>query len=103
MSYKQRVIDLQDEYKKEVISFMENNKLDEISFKNPFKVVVSIMWDYNDFGYENRIVNSLLSDGTVVSNDEELIIGELDIYDIAHILDILNKGEYKVVTTLIDH
>ena len=103
MSYTQQVKDLETQIVNDIKSFLKDKNIDEAVFKRPFKIFISTMVDYNEFGYEPCTVTSILSDGTVVSDCDELIIGELDIYELSHIFDTLNKGEYKVVTYPIDH
>jgi len=103
MSYTQKVKDLQNQILNDIKSFLKENDIQEASFDNPFRIFVSTMYDYNDFGYQPCTVTSILHDGTAVSDCEELLIGELDIYELSHIFDTLNRGEYKVAAHPIDH
>jgi len=103
MSYTQKVKDLQNQIADDIKSFLKEKDIQEASFNWPFKIFVSVMHDYNEFGYEPCTVTSILHDGTAISDCEELLIGELDIYELSHIFDTLNKGEYKIVAHPIDH
>lgn len=76
------------------------NEVETLEFKNPFRIWVSESI-FEDEGRVPYTAIGLLSDGTVVGkseiDEEEFQLESLDIYEIAHILDILNNKEYKIL------
>lgn len=98
MTNKQSVQNLQSEMinkVKEKVSSIDN----KIVFNNIFSVYVS----ENHFDDDVRVqyaVEALLPDGVVIGtsfgDDVEINLAELDIYEISHILDELESGNYKM-------
>jgi len=86
----------------EIKRILEENKIEAIQFKTPFRI-----WVTEDFyDDESRIpysVGGLSSDGTLlgVPGIEELQFGHsletLDLYEISHILDLLEASEYTII------
>ena len=103
MSYKSKVDTLKLELKDQVLSHFKHNNLEEIEFKRPIRIMVQESNTYDDdYVMVSNIATNLLNDGTITTDHIEINIGELDLYEIAYILDVLNNEEYNVVS-IIDH
>lgn len=106
MSYTKKIKSIENDLKKSIMDFLKENKLEEISFKNPFKIWV----DEEDFEDEpipvRYIVKGVLQDCCVVATRktdsvyEELLIGELDIYDLSYAYEQLTTGRFNVVSEI---
>lgn len=106
MSYTKKIESIENDLKKSIMDFLKENKLEEVSFKNPFKIWV----DEEDFEDEpipvRYIVKGVLHDCCVVATRkidsvyEELLIGDVDIYDLSYTYDQLTTGRFNVVSEI---
>lgn len=68
-------------------------------FKSPFSVWVTVGMCETEGG-ERYVAKSILSDGTIIAesfgDDEEVSLLNLDIYELAYILDEIEEGNYKL-------
>jgi hypothetical protein len=104
MSYTKKIESIENDLKKSIMDFLKENNLGEVSFKNPFKIWV----DEEDFDEEpmpvRYLVKGILHDCCVVATSktdsvyEELLIGELDIYDLSYAYEQLTTGRFDVVS-----
>lgn len=104
MTNKETVQLIQRGFIAEIKRILEENKIEAIQFKTPFRI-----WVTEDFyDDESRIpysVGGLSSDGTMLGvpgiddgiDDEEISLETLDLYEIAHILDLLEASEYTII------
>jgi hypothetical protein len=82
---------------------LEENKIEAIQFKYPFRI-----WVTEDiYDDESRIpysVGGLSSDGTLFDvfgiDEDEISLETLDLYEISHILDLLEASEYTIINEL---
>ena len=103
MTKKETVQVLQQGFITNIKSILQVKQIESLQFKTPFRIwVTEDMYDE-----ESRVPYSglgLLSDGTVVGGSEideqEFPLETLDIYEIAHILDLLENLEYIVLETI---
>ena len=104
MSYKSIITTLENSLKENIKAHLSVRNIAELKFKRAFVVTLE-NYDYEGVMAIPATVTALLHDGTVVTKDEELLIGELDIYELAHIMDTLESTEYTVVSEMseIDH
>lgn len=88
---------LQDDSIKKVITFMETNGYEKIEFINPFRVFIDEDTFDGDYVKVPLLAKYLHKDGTVETDEDEIIVGTLDIYEITHILDCLEDYNFKIV------
>ena len=104
MSYTKKIESIENDLKKSIMDFLKENKFEEVSFKKPFKI-----WVEDDYFDEEPIpvrylVKGILHDCCVVASnnatlgEEELLIGELDIYELSYAYEQLTSNNYTVVT-----
>jgi len=96
MTHKKKLQDIQSEMINKVKEKCSTIK-ETITFRNTFAVYVT----ENHFDDDVRVqfaVDKILPDGVVIGtsfgDDVEINLAELDIYEIAHILDELDNGHY---------
>ena len=103
MTNKETVQVIQQGFITSIKSILQVNQIESLQFKTPFRI-----WVTEDaYDEESRVPYSgvgLLSDGTVVGGSEideqEFPLETLDIYEIAHILDMLETFEYTILETI---
>lgn len=88
---------LQDNTIKQITIFMETNGYEKIEFTNPFRIFVSEETFDGDFIKIPVAAKYLYKDGTVETDEEEIVLGTLDIYEITHILDCLEDYNFNIV------
>jgi len=104
MSYTKKIESIENDLKKSIMDFLKENKFGEVSFKKPFKI-----WVEDDYFDEEPIpvrylVKGILHDCCVVASnstapgEEELLIGELDIYELSYAYEQLTTGRFDVVS-----
>ena len=99
MTNKETVQLIQRGFIAEIKRILEENKIEAIQFKTPFRIWVTEDI-YDDESRIPSLVVGLLSDGTVVDGNEgvqEYSLETLDLYEIAHILDLLEASEYTII------
>lgn len=102
MSYKQQVQNLQNDIINNIKQFMGELVQDELHFNEMFQIWVTES-DLSDSGYIRVSYAAVgLRDGFVIGTSEideqEIQLGELDIYELAHIMDILQTNKFKVIS-----
>lgn len=78
---------------------METNGYNQIEFKEPFRIYAEEQVYYNDYIKTPWVAQSLFKDGSLIAKNETeegsfVIDTMLDIYELAHILDVLQSGRY---------
>lgn len=106
MSYLQQVLGYQNDLIDVIIEYLDDNKLKEISFTEILTTTFMIDDELNDpeslmYETEGCTIEGINDEGEVKikSIDDEIIsmdMRELDIYDIANILDLVEGGRYIV-------
>jgi len=99
MSYRDKVQTLREQIKNDIKQFLTSRDIAEASFKHPFRV-----WDermeMDDFIKIPFVARGIIHDGMLLADnefgEEELLIGSMDLHELAHIMDTLNAGEYKI-------
>jgi len=102
MLYKDKVQVLSEQIKNDIKQFLTSRDIAEATFKYPFRV-----WDerleMDDYIKIPFNVKSILHDGTLVADndfgEEELLIGSMDLHELAHIMDNLNAEAYNIVVS----
>jgi hypothetical protein len=103
MSYTKKIREIETELKESIMGFLKEHKLDEVSFKSPFKVWVE-QGDFDDEQIQVKyIVKGILHDCCFVTDNhiqgmEELLVGELDIYELSYAYEQLTTGRFDVVS-----
>lgn len=105
MTNKETVQLIQRGFIAEIKRILEENKIEAIQFKTPFRI-----WVTEDFyDDESRIpysVGGLSSDGTLFGvpgiDEDEFPLETLDLYEISHILDLLEDSEYTIINETTD-
>lgn len=101
MSYKQQVLKLENDIIENIKRFVEELGQDEIHFNEMFWVWVTES-DISDNGYIRVSYAAVgLRDGFVIGTSEfdeqEIQLEELDIYELAHIMDLLVSNKFEII------
>jgi len=101
MAYKQQVQKLQNDIIDNIKRFIEELGQDEIHFNEMFQIWITED-DISDSGYIRVSYAAVgLIGGFVIGTseygEEEIQLGELDIYELAHIMDLLQTNQFKVI------
>lgn len=101
MSYKQQVLKLENDIIENIKRFVEELGQDEIHFNEMFWVWVTES-DISDNGYIRVSYAAVgLRDGFVIGTSEfdeqEIQLEELDIYELAHIMDLLVANQFEII------
>lgn len=101
MSYKQQVKQLQENIIKDIKQFMDELGQDELHFAHMFQVWVTeptIDDDYTRVPYiATGLIGELVTCTDMSSGEVEIRLDELDIYELAHIMDSLTTLQYKII------
>lgn len=101
MSYKQQIQKLENDIIENIKRFVEELGQDEIHFNEMFWVWVTES-DMSDNGYIRVSYAAVgLRDGFVIGTSEfdeqEIQLEELDIYELAHIMDLLVSNKFEII------
>ena len=104
MAYKQQVSELQNNIIKDIKQFVGELGGIELHFNEMFQVWVTES-DLSDSGYIRVSYAAVgLRGEFVICNSEvdeqEIQLGELDIYELAHIMDLLVANQFKTIIDL---
>ena len=100
MVHKKRVVALQDELITGIKEFISKSNIEELSFKTTFVIYVTegfgedtVRAMYGATGMRGDVVvaESVWGEGT------EINLGELDIYELAHIMDSLESNSFEII------
>lgn len=96
--YVQMVHDLEAELVRQILSWFDvHPDFDGLELKRPFVIQVDVddtILDY-DLGTEEGVVTKVMSDGTVILEDErEINLEDLAAYELAFILDEIDEDRY---------
>jgi hypothetical protein len=102
MLYKDKVQVLSEQIKNDIKQFLTSRDIAEATFKYPFRV-----WDermeMDDWIKVPFTARGIIHDGMLlVDNDfgeEELLIGSMDLHELAYIMDNLNAEAYNIVVS----
>lgn len=102
MTNKQTVQVIQKGFIDNIKAHLVNHSIETLEFLSPFRIwVAETMFD--DETRVPYVAVGLLNDGTVVGGSEideqEFSLEELDIYELAHILDTIDSRKYKIHET----
>lgn len=104
MSYKKRIQILQDEIILGIKQFLASKGIKELQFKNTNTFAVYVT---EGFGEDvNRIMygaTGMRDESIVVESsidEQEVTLVELDIYELAHILDLLETNQFETLETV---
>jgi hypothetical protein len=100
MTNKKSIKNLQDSINVGILSFMKEKGLNQVDFKNHFRIHVEESTYNDDYVRVPYVAKSLYQDGSVLIEDDSgtdtsTNIEFIDIYESAHILDELESGEYE--------
>jgi hypothetical protein len=96
MTNKQLVQDLQTKLIEKVSQHMKNKNLHMVEFNTLFRVYVQEQTFDGDYMRVPLRARCLYQDGTIGTEDGSVILKELDIYELAYVVDVLEAGEYTV-------
>ena len=99
MLYKQQVSELQNNIIKDIKQFVKELGGGELHFNEMFQVWVTES-DLSDSGYirVSYTAVGLLGEAVLCNSEtdeQEIQLGELDIYELAHIMDILKTNQFE--------
>ena len=99
MLYKQQVSELQNNIIKDIKQFVKELGGGELHFNEMFQVWVTES-DLSDSGYirVSYTAVGLLGEAVLCNSEtdeQEVQLGELDIYELAHIMDILKTNQFE--------
>ena len=99
MSYKKQVQNLQNDIINNIKRFVGELGQDELHFREMFQVWVTES-DLSDSGYirVSYTAVGLLGEAVLCNSEtdeQEVQLGELDIYELAHIMDILKTNQFE--------
>jgi hypothetical protein len=104
MAYKEQVSELQNNIIKDIKQFvkeLEELGGGELHFKEMFQVWITES-DLSDSGYirVSYTAVGLLGEAVLCNSEideQEIQLGELDIYELAHIMDILKTNQFETI------
>ena len=101
MAYKQQVSELQNNIIKDIKQFVGELGGGELHFNEMFQVWVTES-DLSDSGYirVSYTAVGLLGEAVLCNSEideQEVQLGELDIYELAHIMDILKTNQFETI------
>ena len=101
MLYKQQVSELQNNIIKDIKQFVKELGGIELHFNEMFQVWVTES-DLSDSGYirVSYTAVGLLGEAVLCNSEtdeQEIQLGELDIYELAHIMDILKTNQFETI------
>ena len=101
MAYKQQVSELQNNIIKDIKQFVKELGGGELHFNEMFQVWVTES-DLSDSGYirVSYTAVGLLGEAVLCNSEtdeQEIQLGELDIYELAHIMDILKTNQFETI------
>lgn len=101
MAYKQQVSELQNNIIKDIKQFVGELGGIELHFNEMFQVWVTES-DLSDSGYirVSYTAVGLLGEAVLCNSEtdeQEIQLGELDIYELAHIMDILKTNQFETI------
>jgi hypothetical protein len=104
MAYKQQVSELQNKIIKDIKQFvkeLEELGGGELHFKEMFQVWITES-DLSDSGYirVSYTAVGLLGESVLCNSEtdeQEIQLGELDIYELAHIMDMLKTNQFETI------
>lgn len=101
MAYKQQVSELQNNIIKDIKQFVGDLGGIELHFNEMFQVWVTES-DLSDSGYirVSYTAVGLLGEAVLCNSEtdeQEIQLGELDIYELAHIMDILKTNQFETI------
>ena len=101
MAYKQQVSELQNNIIKDIKQFVGELGGIELHFNEMFQVWVTES-DLSDSGYirVSYTAVGLLGEAVLCNSEtdeQEVQLGELDIYELAHIMDILKTNQFETI------
>ena len=101
MAYKQQVSELQNNIIKDIKQFVKELGGGELHFKEMFQVWITES-DLSDSGYIRASYTAVGLLGEAVlcnseTDEQEIQLGELDIYELAHIMDILKTNQFETI------
>ena len=101
MQYKQQVSELQNNIIKDIKQFVKELGGIELHFNEMFQVWVTES-DLSDSGYirVSYTAVGLLGEAVLCNSEideQEVQLGELDIYELAHIMDILKTNQFETI------
>jgi hypothetical protein len=98
MSYKQQVQKLQNDIINNIKRFVGELGKDELHFREMFQVWVTIStWD-DDYVRVSYAAVGLRGEFVICTSEveeEEIQLGELDIYELSHIMDLLVANQFE--------
>lgn len=101
MLYKQQVSELQNNIIKDIKQFVKELGGGELHFNEMFQVWITES-DLSDSGYirVSYTAVGLLGEAVLCNSEvdeQEIQLGELDIYELAHIMDLLKTNQFKII------
>ena len=101
MAYKQQVSELQNNIIKDIKQFVKELGGGELHFNEMFQVWVTES-DLSDSGYirVSYTAVGLLGESVLCNSEtdeQEIQLGELDIYELAHIMDLLKTNQFETI------
>ena len=101
MAYKQQVSELQNNIIKDIKQFVGDLGGIELHFNEMFQVWVTES-DLSDSGYirVSYTAVGLLGEAVLCNSEtdeQEIQLGELDIYELAHIMDLLKTNQFETI------
>jgi hypothetical protein len=101
MAYKQQVSELQNNIIKDIKQFVGDLGGIELHFKEMFQVWITES-DLSDSGYIRASYTAVGLLGEAVlcnseTDEQEIQLGELDIYELAHIMDMLKTNQFETI------
>ena len=101
MAYKQQVSELQNNIIKDIKRFVKELGGIELHFKEMFQVWITES-DLSDSGYirVSYTAVGLLGEAVLCNSEtdeQEIQLGELDIYELAHIMDMLVTNQFETI------
>ena len=101
MAYKQQVSELQNNIIKDIKQFVGDLGGIELHFKEMFQVWITES-DLSDSGYirVSYTAVGLLGEAVLCNSEtdeQEIQLGELDIYELSHIMDMLTTNQFETI------
>lgn len=96
MTNKKMVEIAQEQLIQKIFDYLKEKELNMVEFKTPFRIYVEEKNFNEDYLRVPILAKYLYDDGTIGTEDGDEKLNFLDIYELAHIADILENEDYLV-------
>jgi len=93
--------DMVEAYKSSIINFinlsLKANNIGELEFNQPFRVWTTESTIDGDTMMVPLVAKGMVEGNVIVTDQDEFVLKELDIYELSYIADVIASNEFKTV------